>query len=51
MKSFPVVSEGFEIETEMTIHAIDKNRYVDNHIITYRDRPDGSESKSAQYCF
>lgn len=45
VKSFPVVSEGFEIETEMTIHAIDKNMHVDNHIITYRDRPDGSESK------
>ena len=45
VKSFPVVSEGFEIETEMTIHAIDKNMSVDNHIITYRDRPDGSESK------
>ncbi len=45
VKSFPVVSEGFEIETEMTIHAIDKNMYVDNHTITYRDRPAGSESK------
>lgn len=45
VKSFPVVSEGFEIETEMTIHAIDKNMYVDNQVITYRDRPDGSESK------
>ncbi|MBR0308440.1 MAG: glycosyltransferase [Mogibacterium sp.] len=45
VKSFPVVSEGFEIETEMTIHAIDKNMYVTNHIIEYRDRPEGSESK------
>ena len=45
VKSFPVVSEGFEIETEMTIHAIDKNMNVTNHIITYRDRPEGSESK------
>ena len=45
VKSFPVVSEGFEIETEMTIHAIDKNMYVTNHTITYRDRPEGSESK------
>ena len=45
VKSFPVVSEGFEIETEMTIHAIDKNMSVENHVITYRDRPDGSESK------
>lgn len=45
VKSFPVVSEGFEIETEMTIHAIDKNMHVDNHVITYRDRPKGSKSK------
>ena len=45
VKSFPVVSEGFEIETEMTIHAIDKNMYVNNHVITYKDRPEGSESK------
>lgn len=45
VKSFPVVSAGFEIETEMTIHAIDKNMYIKNNIITYRDRPEGSESK------
>ena len=45
VKTFPVVSKGFEIETEMTIHAIDKNMYVKNHVITYRDRPEGSESK------
>ena len=45
VKSFPVVSRGFEIETEMTIHAIDKNMYITNHVVTYRDRPEGSESK------
>ncbi len=44
-KSFPVVSRGFEIETEMTIHAVDKNMAIENQIITYRDRPEGSESK------
>jgi glycosyltransferase involved in cell wall biosynthesis len=44
-KSFPVVSKGFEIETEMTIHAIDKNMYIKNQIIEYKDRPEGSESK------
>ena len=44
-KSFPVVSQGFEIETEMTIHAIDKNMALKNQIIVYRDRPEGSESK------
>lgn len=45
VKSFPVVSAGFEIETEMTIHAIDKNMHITNEVITYRDRPEGSESK------
>ena len=45
VKSFPVVSQGFEIETEMTIHAIDKNMYVKNQVIAYRDRPEGSVSK------
>ena len=45
VKSFPVLSKGFEIETEMSIHAIDKNMFVDNVIIGYRDRPEGSESK------
>lgn len=45
VKTFPILAQGFEIETEMTIHAIDKNMFVDNVIIEYRDRPDGSESK------
>ena len=45
VKSFPVLSKGFEIETEMTIHAIDKNMSLKNQIITYRDRPEGSTSK------
>lgn len=45
VKSFPVVSKGFEIETEMSIHAADKNMFVENVIIEYRDRPEGSESK------
>ena len=45
VKTFPVLSKGFEIETEMSIHAIDKNMSVDNVIIEYRDRPTGSESK------
>ena len=45
VKSFPVLSKGFEIETEMSIHAIDKNMRVENVIIQYRDRPEGSESK------
>lgn len=45
VKTFPVLSEGFEIETEMTIHAIDKNMEVENVIVQYRDRPEGSVSK------
>lgn len=45
VKTFPVVSKGFEIETEMTIHAIDKNMALSNVIVDYRDRPEGSESK------
>ena len=45
VKTFPVLSNGFEIETEMTIHAADKNLQVDNVIVNYRDRPEGSESK------
>ena len=48
-KTFPVLSEGFEIETEMSIHAVDKNMYVENVIIDYRDRPEGSESKLNTY--
>lgn len=49
VKTFPVLSQGFEIETEMTIHAVDKNMYVENVVIDYRDRPDGSESKLNTY--
>ena len=41
VKSFPVLSKGFEIETEMSIHSIDKNMLVENVIIDYRDRPQG----------
>ena len=45
VKTFPVLSTGFEIETEMTIHAVDKNMSVGNVVIDYRDRQEGSESK------
>ena len=45
VKTFPVLSKGFEIETEMTIHAIDKNMRIENVVVDYRDRPAGSESK------
>lgn len=45
VKTFPVLSKGFEIETEMSIHAVDKNMQTENEIIEYRDRPEGSESK------
>jgi putative flippase GtrA len=49
VKTFPVLSKGFEIETEMSIHAVHKNMLVENVIIEYRDRPDGSESKLNTY--
>ena len=45
VKTFPVLSAGFEIETEMTIHALDKNMKIDHVTIPYRDRPAGSVSK------
>ena len=45
VKSFPVVSKGFEIETEMSIHAISMNMSLENVVVDYRDRPEGSESK------
>ncbi|MBQ1948402.1 MAG: glycosyltransferase [Clostridia bacterium] len=45
VKSFPVLSKGFEIETEMTIHALDKNFLLEEMPVQYRDRPVGSESK------
>lgn len=49
VKTFPILSKGFEIETEMSIHAVDKNMYVENVVIDYRDRPVGSESKLNTY--
>ena len=49
VKSFPVLSKGFEIETEMSIHAVEKNMRIENVIIEYRDRPEGSESKLDTY--
>lgn len=45
VKTFPVLSSGFEIETEMTIHALDKNMKIDHVVIDYKDRPAGSVSK------
>ena len=48
-KTFPVLSKGFEIETEMTIHAVYNNMDVRNVVVEYRDRPEGSESKLSTY--
>ena len=45
VKTFPILSKGFEIETEMSIHAIDKNFTLKEVPVQYRDRPTGSESK------
>ena len=49
VKGFPVLSKGFEIETEMTIHAVDKNFKLVEIPVTYRDRPKGSSSKLNTY--
>lgn len=49
VKHFPVLSQGFEIETEMTIHALDKNFYLKEIPVQYRDRPEGSVSKLNTY--
>ncbi len=49
VKTFPVLSKGFEIETEMTIHAVNFNLQVENIVVDYRDRPAGSESKLNTY--
>jgi len=48
-KTFPVLSTGFEIETEMTIHAVYNNLQIENVIVDYRDRPEGSVSKLNTY--
>ena len=49
VKSYPVLSKGFEIETEMSIHALDKNFHLVNIPVDYRDRPAGSQSKLNTY--
>lgn len=49
VKTFPVMSKGFEIETEMTIHAVNNNMQVENVMVEYRDRPEGSVSKLNTY--
>ncbi len=49
VKTFPVFSKGFEIETEMTIHAVNYNMQVENVVVNYRDRPEGSVSKLNTY--
>ena len=49
VKTYPVLSRGFEIETDMTIHAITRNMNVRNVVVEYRDRPSGSVSKLNTY--
>lgn len=49
VKTFPVFSSGFQIETEMTIHAVNYRMQVENVIVEYRDRPEGSVSKLNTY--
>lgn len=45
VKTFPVMSEGFQIETEISIHAVDRRWRIKDVPIVYRDRPEGSVSK------
>lgn len=45
VKSYPVLSRGFEIETEMTIHAVFNEMIIENVPVEYRNRPEGSVSK------
>ena len=49
VKTFPVLSKGFEIETEMTIHGVYNHMQIENVIVEYRDRPEGSVSKLNTY--
>jgi len=49
VKTYPVLSQNFELETEMTIHAIDKNMQITHVVVDYRDREAGSESKLNTY--
>lgn len=49
VKTYPVLSHGFEIETEMSIHAVQRSMQIENVVISYRDRPEGSESKLNTY--
>ena len=49
VRTFPVFSKGFEIETEMTIHAVNYSMQVENVVVEYRDRPEGSVSKLNTY--
>lgn len=49
VKTFPVLSPGFEIETELSIHSLDKRFKLVEVPITYKDRPEGSESKLSTF--
>lgn len=49
VKTYPALSPRFEIETEMSIHAVDKRMQIENIVIDYRDRPEGSQSKLNTY--
>lgn len=49
VKTFPILSKGFEIETEMTVHAVYNNMQLENIVVDYRDRPEGSVSKLNTY--
>ncbi len=48
-KTMPIISKGFEIETELSIHAVDKGWRICEVPVTYRDRPEGSSSKLSTF--
>ena len=49
VKSFPMFSNGFEVETELTVHALDLAMPIESVPLAYRSRPEGSESKLSTY--
>ena len=49
VKTFPILSKGFEIETEMSVHAVYNNMHLENIVVDYRERPEGSVSKLNTY--
>ena len=49
IKNYPILVEGFELETDMTLHALDKRFNIKEVSISYKDRPEGSYSKLSTF--